>query len=405
MTRRSPAADLGLVASRSGQIADTSPRSARDRGSTRCGRSRSPAWCSGTGWSPRSCSARTARCARRARSTPCPCCARRAGCSRRSACSSWGRLRRHRGPRPPRRRPRRRPPPQPRATVDRRGASAGRQRTGRGGGIVARLRTLAAPLVALLGSLAVALTVAVFAGVPGPTLKTVATLVVSPLWFLLPYLVLCAAAPLHRPRSGRCPLVVGGVAVVGGRRPRPRLRPADAVRGLAGPVRARGRPRPRPPALPRGRRGAARGRRAGGRRADRVRRLPGRRGRRARRRPLQPQPAVAGLRGARGGADRRRRAGAAVAAAGAPRAGPSRRSTGSRCRSTCGTRSGWSPSPWRCCGSPTGGRCRACTRRRTAAWLAVRVMWVGVSAIAAARPRARGCTIFDGPSSRLDPRR
>ena len=48
---------------------------------------------------------------------------------------------------------------------------------------------------------------------PGPTLKSVATLVVSPLWFLLPYLVLCAATPLIV-RLGPVPLVVGGVAVV-----------------------------------------------------------------------------------------------------------------------------------------------------------------------------------------------
>ena len=72
-------------------------------------------------------------------------------------------------------------------------------------------------MAALIGTLATALTVAVFAGVPGPTLHTVAALVTSPLWFLLPYLVLTAlTGPITGPitRVGPAPLVAGGVAVV-----------------------------------------------------------------------------------------------------------------------------------------------------------------------------------------------
>jgi peptidoglycan/LPS O-acetylase OafA/YrhL len=70
----------------------------------------------------------------------------------------------------------------------------------------------------LLAAWAVALAVAAVAGVPGGSLRTVAKLVVSPLWFLVVLLVLGAlAAPVRRlvaHRSGPALAVAAGVAVV-----------------------------------------------------------------------------------------------------------------------------------------------------------------------------------------------
>jgi hypothetical protein len=54
---------------------------------------------------------------------------------------------------------------------------------------------LVKPVAILAGGWALGLAAAAAAGVPPGTLRTVATLVVSPLWFLLPYLALSAATP------------------------------------------------------------------------------------------------------------------------------------------------------------------------------------------------------------------
>jgi Acyltransferase family len=77
-------------------------------------------------------------------------------------------------------------------------------------------RGLVRPLTVLAGGWAVALGVAAALGVPAGTLRTVAMLVVSPLWFLLPYLALSAATgPLIRLIDRTGPAVaVTGVAVV-----------------------------------------------------------------------------------------------------------------------------------------------------------------------------------------------
>ena len=99
------------------------------------------------------------------------------------------------------------------------GFGAGRPRTAttrstRSKGVV---RRLAVPLVVLLGVWAVVLVVATAAGVPYGTLRTIAMLVVSPLWFLLPYLVLRAATgPLSRAvdRAGPVPLVLPAIGLV-----------------------------------------------------------------------------------------------------------------------------------------------------------------------------------------------
>ena len=76
---------------------------------------------------------------------------------------------------------------------------------------------LARPLAGLLGAWALVLAVSAAAGVPTGTLRTIATLVVSPLWFLLPYLALGAATgPLVRlvDRAGPAVVAVLAVAVV-----------------------------------------------------------------------------------------------------------------------------------------------------------------------------------------------
>ncbi|MDG4826746.1 acyltransferase family protein [Asanoa sp. WMMD1127] len=80
-----------------------------------------------------------------------------------------------------------------------------------------RLRALAGPVGALLGLLALTLTAGALAGVPEETLRTVGKLVVSPLWFLLPFLVLTALVrPIARlvRRTGPAPVAAAGAAVV-----------------------------------------------------------------------------------------------------------------------------------------------------------------------------------------------
>jgi hypothetical protein len=75
---------------------------------------------------------------------------------------------------------------------------------------------LVKPVGLLIGAWALALGVAAAAGVPTGTLRTVALLVVSPLWFLLPYLALSAATgPLIRLVDRTGPAVaLAGVATV-----------------------------------------------------------------------------------------------------------------------------------------------------------------------------------------------
>ncbi|HTF08660.1 MAG TPA: acyltransferase [Asanoa sp.] len=80
-----------------------------------------------------------------------------------------------------------------------------------------RLRALAVPVAALLGLLALALTAGALAGVPEATLRTVGKLVLSPLWFLLPFLVLTAlVGPIARlvRRFGPVPPIAAAAAVV-----------------------------------------------------------------------------------------------------------------------------------------------------------------------------------------------
>ncbi|MFG1606239.1 acyltransferase family protein [Actinoplanes sp. NPDC049265] len=79
------------------------------------------------------------------------------------------------------------------------------------------LRRLAIPVAVLLGTWAVVLLVTTLAGVPFGTRRTIAMLVISPLWFLLPYLGLRAVTtPLARAvdRVGPLPLVAPAVALV-----------------------------------------------------------------------------------------------------------------------------------------------------------------------------------------------
>ncbi|HEY6594943.1 MAG TPA: acyltransferase, partial [Asanoa sp.] len=78
-------------------------------------------------------------------------------------------------------------------------------------------RRLVVAIAGLVVPLGVALTVAAALDVPEPTLRTVGTLVVSPLWFLLPYVVFTAVA---RPvtaavrRVGPAPIAVPAAVVV-----------------------------------------------------------------------------------------------------------------------------------------------------------------------------------------------
>jgi hypothetical protein len=82
-------------------------------------------------------------------------------------------------------------------------------RAGRVRGVVPE--RLIRPLAVLLGFWAVVLGIGAAIGTPAGTLRTIAVLVVSPLWFLLPYLVLRAVTPaLLRPH----PAVVLAPAVL-----------------------------------------------------------------------------------------------------------------------------------------------------------------------------------------------
>jgi hypothetical protein len=83
----------------------------------------------------------------------------------------------------------------------------------------ARMARLYHPVATLVGLLAVTLSVGAVAGVPSTTLGTVATLALSPLWFLLPYLALTALTRVITTvirRAGPAPLVAAAVAVVAG---------------------------------------------------------------------------------------------------------------------------------------------------------------------------------------------
>ncbi|MFC0530728.1 acyltransferase family protein [Phytohabitans kaempferiae] len=80
-----------------------------------------------------------------------------------------------------------------------------------------RLTRLALPVAGLGALWSAALLLAAVAGVPGVTLDTVATLVVSPLWFLLPFVGLLAlTGPLRRTveRAGPAAVVLPALAVV-----------------------------------------------------------------------------------------------------------------------------------------------------------------------------------------------
>ncbi|MFK3982361.1 acyltransferase [Micromonospora sp. NPDC050397] len=127
------------------------------------------------------------------------------------------------------------------AIVDRPHAGAGHARDAGGGHrrwFGRRLRRLVAPVGTLLGGWAVVLAVALLAGVPTATVRTVATLVVSPLWFLLPFVALVlltrplrAALRRHGTTAVALPplLLVATVDLTG------RLRP-DGVPGWLVPV-------------------------------------------------------------------------------------------------------------------------------------------------------------------------
>ena len=87
-----------------------------------------------------------------------------------------------------------------------RGQASARRR-----GVVAKL---AVPVAVLLAGWAVVLVVATAAGVPFGTRRTIAMLVISPLWFLLPYLALRAATgPLARAVDRVGPFVLAAPAV------------------------------------------------------------------------------------------------------------------------------------------------------------------------------------------------
>jgi hypothetical protein len=75
------------------------------------------------------------------------------------------------------------------------------------------------PLLLLLGSWTAALAVAAMLGTPRGTLRTIAVLVVSPLWFLLPYLALRLVTPVLTrlvDRSGPAAVAGPAIAVVAG---------------------------------------------------------------------------------------------------------------------------------------------------------------------------------------------
>jgi hypothetical protein len=78
-----------------------------------------------------------------------------------------------------------------------------------------RLRKLVVPLALLLGVWAAVLVAGTLLGMPDGTRRTIIKLVVSPLWFLLPYLALSfATGPLSRAVDRAGPFVVAAPAVV-----------------------------------------------------------------------------------------------------------------------------------------------------------------------------------------------
>src|SRR4051794_34103531 len=85
------------------------------------------------------------------------------------------------------------------------------------GGGTARFGRLLRPVLALLAGLALVVLAGAALGTPAATLRTVTSLVVSPLWFLAPYLVLRAATgPLRRVihRIGAAAVVLPLIATV-----------------------------------------------------------------------------------------------------------------------------------------------------------------------------------------------
>ncbi|PWR13854.1 acyltransferase [Micromonospora acroterricola] len=109
--------------------------------------------------------------------------------------------------------------------------SLARHPGGPGGWLGGRLRRLLLPALALLGVGAAVLLAATVAGIPDDTLAVALRLAVSPLWFLLPLLLLVASTdPLrvavHRWGLARC--VVPAVAVVAATDLAVRLLPAGA---------------------------------------------------------------------------------------------------------------------------------------------------------------------------------
>ena len=95
------------------------------------------------------------------------------------------------------------------------GGFAAARSTGRRRSAAALIR----PLLLLLGSWTAALAVAAMLGTPRGTLRTIAVLVVSPLWFLLPYLALRLVTPVLTrlvDRSGPAAVAGPAIAVVAG---------------------------------------------------------------------------------------------------------------------------------------------------------------------------------------------
>ena len=80
-----------------------------------------------------------------------------------------------------------------------------------------RLRRLLVPVVPLLLTWLVAVSVATAAGVPGPTLRTASQIALVPTWFLAAYVVVCAVAPatLWLWERWGWATVVGGLALGG----------------------------------------------------------------------------------------------------------------------------------------------------------------------------------------------
>ena len=79
-----------------------------------------------------------------------------------------------------------------------------------------RLTRLFAPVGLLLAVWAMALGILVFAGAPYTTLRTLVTLVLSPLWFLIVFAAITGAAPMLCHSSGKraVPAVVSALAIV-----------------------------------------------------------------------------------------------------------------------------------------------------------------------------------------------